>query len=78
MLVADFKNGSWSVPKIVPYQPLTLDPASKIFHYGQSIFEGMKAYKDENGEVVPLGMRAADWSFIKVVKLIENGKLAKI
>ncbi|MGD1945106.1 MAG: branched-chain amino acid aminotransferase [Croceivirga sp.] len=51
MLVADFKNGIWNVPKIVPYQPLTLDPASKIFHYGQSIFEGMKAYKDENGHV---------------------------
>lgn len=51
MLVSDFKNGVWSVPKIVPYQPLTLDPASKIFHYGQSIFEGMKAYKDSDGQV---------------------------
>lgn len=51
MLVADYKNGAWNVPKIVPYQPLTLDPASKIFHYGQSIFEGMKAYKDSDGQV---------------------------
>ncbi len=51
MLVADYRNGSWTIPKIVPYQPLTLDPASKIFHYGQSIFEGMKAYKDANGHV---------------------------
>lgn len=51
MLVADYKNGSWNTPKIVPYQPLTLDPAAKIFHYGQSIFEGMKAYKDVDGQV---------------------------
>ena len=47
MLVCDYKNGAWEVPKIVPYQPLSLDPSSKVFHYGQSIFEGMKAYKDK-------------------------------
>ncbi len=51
MLVCDYKNGQWQAPKVVPYQPITLDPSSKIFHYGQSIFEGMKAYKDENGGV---------------------------
>ena len=50
MLVCDYKDGEWKSPKIIPYQPLTLDPAAKIFHYGQSIFEGMKAYKDEDGE----------------------------
>lgn len=49
MLVCDYENGAWKAPKIVPYQPLTLDPSAKIFHYGQSIFEGMKAYKDEAG-----------------------------
>ncbi len=51
MLVSDYKNGAWSVPKIIPYQSITLDPAAKIFHYGQSIFEGMKAYKDTDGHV---------------------------
>ncbi|WP_182859176.1 branched-chain amino acid aminotransferase [Flagellimonas aequoris] len=51
MLVCDYKNGEWEAPKIVPYQPITLDPSAKIFHYGQSIFEGMKAYKDEDGKV---------------------------
>lgn len=49
MLVCDFANGQWGTPKIVPYQALTLDPSAKIFHYGQSIFEGMKAYKDRDG-----------------------------
>lgn len=51
MLVADYVNGAWNFPKIVPYGPLSLDPAAKIFHYGQSIFEGMKAYKDGDGQV---------------------------
>jgi len=51
MLICDFKNGSWKTPKIVPYQSITLDPSSKIFHYGQSIFEGLKAYKDSNHNI---------------------------
>ena len=51
MLVCDFADGKWQSPKITPYQPITLEPSSKIFHYGQSIFEGMKAYKDEHGDV---------------------------
>lgn len=51
MLVCDYKNGRWETPKIVPYQPLVLEPSAKIFHYGQSIFEGMKAYKDSEGSV---------------------------
>ncbi len=46
MLVCDYKNGAWSTPEIVPFQPISLMPSAKIFHYGQSIFEGMKAYKD--------------------------------
>lgn len=46
MLVCNYKNGIWEAPEIVPYEPIALDPSSKIFHYGQSIFEGMKAYKD--------------------------------
>ena len=46
MLACDFKNGAWQTPIIKPFAPISLDPSSKIFHYGQSIFEGMKAYKD--------------------------------
>jgi branched-chain amino acid aminotransferase len=49
MLVCDYKNGAWQNPKIVPYGPIELEPTAKIFHYGQSIFEGMKAYKDADG-----------------------------
>jgi branched-chain amino acid aminotransferase len=51
MLVCDYKNGAWELPKIIPYQAISLDPSSKIFHYGQSIFEGMKAYKDKHDAI---------------------------
>jgi len=51
MLVCDYKNGAWEAPKIMPYQAISLEPSAKIFHYGQSIFEGMKAYKDTEDKV---------------------------
>ncbi|UCE93818.1 MAG: branched-chain amino acid aminotransferase [Flavobacteriaceae bacterium] len=51
MLICEYENGKWELPKIIPYQNLQLDPSAKIFHYGQSVFEGMKAYKDENNDV---------------------------
>jgi branched-chain amino acid aminotransferase len=47
----DFKNGEWQKPVIKPYQPFVLDPSARVFHYGQAIFEGMKAYKDENNAI---------------------------
>ena len=48
MLVCDFKDGQWQKPLIKPYEPFLIDPSAKVFHYGQAIFEGMKAYKDES------------------------------
>ncbi|MDO6759038.1 branched-chain amino acid aminotransferase [Tamlana sp. 2_MG-2023] len=51
MLECNFKDGKWQAPKVVPYQGITLDPSAKIFHYGQSVFEGMKAYKDADDKV---------------------------
>ena len=51
MLVCDFREGQWQKPIIKPYEPFLIDPSAKVFHYGQAIFEGMKAYKDENDEV---------------------------
>lgn len=51
MLLCDFRNGQWETPIIKPYEPFTIDPSAKVFHYGQAIFEGMKAYKDEQDEV---------------------------
>jgi branched-chain amino acid aminotransferase len=41
----------WFNPRITPYEPLTLEPSSMVFHYGQAIFEGMKAYKTPDGSI---------------------------
>jgi branched-chain amino acid aminotransferase len=49
MLEADYVNGEWTNIAIKPYQPLQLDPSLAALHYGQAIFEGIKAYKDEQG-----------------------------
>ncbi|MCT4630902.1 branched-chain amino acid aminotransferase [Winogradskyella sp.] len=51
MFVCDFENGKWQTPKIMPYQPMTIEPSARVFHYGQAVFEGMKAYKDDDGKV---------------------------
>ncbi|WP_411031390.1 branched-chain amino acid aminotransferase [Spongiimicrobium sp. 3-5] len=51
MMVCDYKNGSWETPSIMPYQALMMEPSARVFHYGQAVFEGMKAYKDDNGGV---------------------------
>jgi len=52
MLVMDYNNGEWQTPEIVPFESLSLHPATSAIHYGQSIFEGMKANRLENGDVV--------------------------
>jgi len=51
MLVADYADGEWKNIEIMPYQPLALSPSLAALHYGQSIFEGIKAYKDIAGNV---------------------------
>ena len=47
MFVCDYADGKWKTPEILPYQPIQMDPSSSVFHYGQAVFEGMKAYKDD-------------------------------
>jgi len=51
MFVCDYKDGQWKDPEIIPYQPITLEPSARVFHYGQAIFEGMKAFKDEQNQL---------------------------
>ncbi len=51
MLEVDYEDGEWKNAEIKPYQPLLLDPSIAALHYGQAIFEGIKAYKNEAGEV---------------------------
>ncbi|MCX7550524.1 branched-chain amino acid aminotransferase [Xanthomarina sp. F2636L] len=51
MFVCDFIDGKWQQPKIMPYQAMSFEPSARVFHYGQAVFEGMKAYKDDTGKV---------------------------
>ena len=50
MLEVDYENGKWQTPEIKPYQPMLIAPSLAAIHYGQSIFEGVKAYKNADGE----------------------------
>jgi branched-chain amino acid aminotransferase len=53
MFVMDYTEGQgWHDARIIPYQSITLDPAAMIFHYGQTVFEGLKAYLTQNDEVL--------------------------
>jgi branched-chain amino acid aminotransferase len=47
-------RGGWHRPRVQPYGPIALDPAAAVLHYGQEIFEGLKAYRHEDGSI---------WSF---------------
>ncbi|HWA34931.1 MAG TPA: branched-chain amino acid aminotransferase [Cyclobacteriaceae bacterium] len=51
MLVADWNNGAWSEPSIVPFGDIKITPASMALHYGQSVFEGMKAFKMRDDKI---------------------------
>ena len=56
MFILDYIEGKgWHDPRIIPYQPISLDPAAKVFHYGQTVFEGLKAYLtvDKQGAIIP-------------------------
>lgn len=51
MYIVNYENGKWLQPEIIPYGNMSLSPATTFFHYGQAIFEGVKAYKNTNGEI---------------------------
>ncbi|MDH5474059.1 MAG: branched-chain amino acid aminotransferase [Cyclobacteriaceae bacterium] len=52
MFISKYRKGEWGVNKILPYRDLSISPASPSIHYGQSIFEGMKAYRSPEGEIL--------------------------
>ena len=51
MFICKYIDGKWKNPVIQPFQPISLDPSASVLHYGQAVFEGMKAFKDDNGTV---------------------------
>jgi len=52
MFVAEYKNGEWNDMRIEPYGNLSISPANATLHYAQSIFEGLKAYKNKSGDIL--------------------------
>ena len=52
MFICDYIDGSWQNFKIQPFQDLSLSPACTTLHYGQTIFEGLKAYRNQEGEIL--------------------------
>lgn len=51
MLVCDYKDGNWLTPEIIPFGDFSMNPATSFIHYGQAIFEGVKAYRQSDGTV---------------------------
>lgn len=51
MLVCDYSNGCWQTPEIVPFGPFELAPTTLALHYGQTVFEGLKAFRTEKGRI---------------------------
>lgn len=51
MFVAEYDQGQWKSSSVVPYSDITITPANLALHYGQSVFEGLKAYKNKDGNI---------------------------
>jgi len=52
MLICNYKDGKWGEAKILPYGPIPMPPGAQVLHYGQSVFEGMKAFKNNSNEIL--------------------------
>ena len=52
MFICDYEDKSWKNFRIVPFEDLKLSPACTTLHYGQTIFEGLKAYKNDNDDIL--------------------------
>jgi branched-chain amino acid aminotransferase len=75
MFVADFEDGEWKNFEILPYGPLPMSPAISALHYGQAIFEGLKAYKQANGDV---SVFRADKNFARFNKSATRMAMANV
>jgi branched-chain amino acid aminotransferase len=49
---SDYSEGTWKNHRIIPYSNLSMDPAACVYHYGQALFEGLKAFRQKNGKIV--------------------------
>ena len=51
MFTLEYDHGIWKNPKIIPYGPFEMEPGASVFHYGQALFEGMKAFRSQSGKI---------------------------
>ena len=51
MLVCDYIDGQWQTPQVLPFGNFSFSPATLSLHYGQTIFEGMKAFRMDDGRI---------------------------
>ncbi|WHX32188.1 branched-chain amino acid aminotransferase [Brevibacillus agri] len=76
MFTMDYTEGKgWHDPQIVPYAPLSLDPAAMVFHYGQAIFEGLKAYRNKEGKVL---LFRPDQNFKRMNRSLERMSMPQV
>lgn len=75
MFVADFEDGEWKNFEILPYGPIPMSPAISALHYGQAIFEGLKAYKQADGSV---SVFRADKNFARFNKSASRLAMANV
>jgi len=50
--VSEYRGGEWARPRVQPIEPFALHPAANVFHYAQTVFEGLKAFRHDNGDIV--------------------------
>ena len=68
MFICEYTDGQWQNPTIKPYAPITLEPSASVFHYGQAVVEGMKAYKDDK-KITNVSINLAhDWQCLSSLK----------
>jgi len=75
MLVCDYAKGQWKTPHIVPYANLSLSPTALALHYGQTVFEGMKAFRMKDGRV---NIFRIDRHYDRLVRSLERMCMAVI
>jgi len=75
MLICDYFYGEWREPQIVPFANLSLSPASLVFHYGQTVFEGMKAFYMQNGDI---NIFRIDKHYERFVRSLERMSMAVV
>lgn len=75
MLISDYHDGEWDEPQIVPFANLSLSPATLAFHYGQTVFEGMKAFRMEDESI---NIFRIDKHYDRFVKSLERMCMAVV